>query len=90
MAALLGEVGDTGVEFEIAVILEGLCQADELRGERKKGGVGTRACLYATAAQFLTLTATEETKEPRSSSRLVPERLCLQWGAHLLLGDLLL
>lgn len=33
MAALLREISDTGVELEIAVVLEGLRQADELRAE---------------------------------------------------------
>lgn len=33
MASLLREVGDAGVELEIAIVLQGLCQADELRAE---------------------------------------------------------
>lgn len=31
MTALLGKVRNTGVKLEIAIILESLCQADELR-----------------------------------------------------------
>lgn len=36
LAALLGEVGDAGVELDVAVILEGLAQMDELGLEREK------------------------------------------------------
>lgn len=41
VASLLGEVGDAGVELEIAVVLEGLRQADELRAQ-PGGSVGDR------------------------------------------------
>lgn len=36
LAALLGEVGDAGVELDVAVILQGLAQMDELGWEREK------------------------------------------------------
>lgn len=49
VASLLGEVGDTGVELEIAVVLEGLRQADELRAEPGSSAQAATAVCAGTA-----------------------------------------
>lgn len=83
MAALLREISDTGVELEIAVVLEGLRQADELRAGQGRAGVLSTA----TRARNGTPPGTT-TEKGWCRARTAQSRHCSL--SYLLLGDLFL